>query len=75
MAEAVNRMRPRFTDEEENALTTFRQQLLDEGIITPEGDSLGTQYDHILLYVPFFLPVRLTELILCSKPIPPGTEV
>ena len=37
-----------LTEEEEEALKTFRQQLLDEGIITENGDSLGTQHDYIL---------------------------
>lgn len=38
-----------LTEEEEVSLKAFRQQLLGESIITAEGDSLGTQYDHILL--------------------------
>ena len=32
-----------------DTLQNFRQQLLDEKVITEDGDSLGTQYDHILL--------------------------
>ena len=37
-----------LTEEEEEALKTFRQRLLNEGIITEKGDSLGTQHDYIL---------------------------
>ena len=43
------RWQPDLTDEQEATLKTFRKELLEEGVITDEGDSLGTQYDWVLL--------------------------
>ncbi|EJC98105.1 CRAL/TRIO domain-containing protein [Fomitiporia mediterranea MF3/22] len=43
------RTHPELTEEQEAALHTFRRELLEEGAITDEGDSLGTQYDWVLL--------------------------
>ncbi|KAI5122799.1 hypothetical protein M0805_000142 [Coniferiporia weirii] len=40
---------PKLTEEHEATLRKFKQELLDEGIITEEGDSLGTQHDWVLL--------------------------
>jgi hypothetical protein len=49
MADAEMRKHPELTEEQETTLQTFRRELLEEGAITDNGDSLGTQYDHILL--------------------------
>lgn len=40
---------PDITEEQKAALQAFRKELLEENIITEEGDTLGTQYDHVLL--------------------------
>ncbi|KAI0343384.1 CRAL/TRIO domain-containing protein [Trametopsis cervina] len=53
------RRHPELTDEQEALLHTFRKELLEEGAISPEGDTLGTQYDHILLR---FLRARKWDL-------------
>jgi len=45
----TTRKHPELTEEQEVALRNFRSELLKEGIISEGGDSLGTQYDHILL--------------------------
>jgi len=49
MAKADVRKHPELTEEQEATLRTFRKELLEENIISEKGDSLGTQYDHILL--------------------------
>ena len=54
MTEKPTRTHPELTEQQEATLHTFRQELLDEGIIAAEGDSLGTQYDWVLLSVVFF---------------------
>ena len=38
-----------LSPEHAQVLQEFRKQLLDEGIITKEGDTLGTQHDYVLL--------------------------
>jgi len=38
-----------LSPEHAQALQEFRKQLLDEGIIAKEGDTLGTQHDYVLL--------------------------
>lgn len=38
-----------LTPEQEEAVKTLRKELLEEGLITEKGDSLGTQDDHTLL--------------------------
>lgn len=35
--------------QQQDILDNFRKELLEEGIITEEGDSLGTQHDWVLL--------------------------
>ena len=37
--------------EQAEALRTFRAELLQEGLISVDGDTLGTQHDWVLLYV------------------------
>ena len=38
-----------LTTEQEEAVKALRKELLEEGLITEQGDSLGTQDDHTLL--------------------------
>ena len=40
---------PELSEEQEATLRTFRKELLEEGAISEEGDSLGTQHDQVLL--------------------------
>lgn len=40
-----------LSPEQEEAVKTLRKELLEEGLITEKGDSLGTQDDHTLLCV------------------------
>ncbi|KAL5501505.1 hypothetical protein ACEPAH_8765 [Sanghuangporus vaninii] len=49
MSEQLARTFPELTEQQEATLHTFRRELLDEGVITEKGDSLGTQYDWVLL--------------------------
>ena len=37
------------SEDERKAIDAFRKELLEEGIISGKEDTLGTQYDHILL--------------------------
>ena len=45
----VERRHPELTEEQGEILATFRRELLEEGAITEGGDTLGTQYDWVLL--------------------------
>ncbi|THH03040.1 hypothetical protein EW145_g6578 [Phellinidium pouzarii] len=46
---ATSRKHPELSEEQEATLETFRAELLEEHLITPEGDTLGTQHDWVLL--------------------------
>ena len=55
---------PDITEEQKAALQAFRKELLEENIITEEGDTLGTQYDHVLLWVLLEKDILITVLSL-----------
>lgn len=46
---AEERTHPELTDQQEVTLRALRKELLEEGLISEEGDSLGTQHDRVLL--------------------------